>query len=243
MKETKILIEKKSGKKYLIKELEQDFCTSEGVFLSKELKTKKTEIKSDKGKEAALLEANFVDLWEQLKRGPQIILQKDIGLIITKTGINKNSRVLDAGGGSGSLCGYLAHICKEVIAYEKEKNLIKVLEYNKKLLGLDNLKIKNKDIYLGIEEKNLDLVTLDLAEPWRAIKSVETALKAGGFLTVYLPNIIQVKMFVDGLRGSSLRLLEVEELIERRWKVEERVVRPEYEMLGHTGFLVFCRKY
>ena len=142
----KILIEQKTNKKYLVKDLNEDFHTSEGIVSKKDLKSKKTEIVSSKGKKFVLLEPSFVDLWERIKRGPQIILQKDIGLIIAKTGINRDSKVVDAGGGSGSLCCYLANICKEVTTYEIQKELIGVLEHNKKLMGLDNLTIKNKNI-------------------------------------------------------------------------------------------------
>ncbi len=236
----KILIGKK--KKYFVKDTSADFHTSEGVIDKKDLK-KTGLVKTNRKKEFLLVEPNFVDLWENIKRGPQVVLQKDIGMIITKTGVNKNSKVVDAGGGSGSMCCYLAHLCKDVTTYEIQKDLIPVLKYNKKLFDLDNLKIKNKSIYEGIVEKNLDLITLDLAQPWQVIESAEKALKVGGFLVVYLPNIIQVKLFVDAVKDSSIKLLEVEELMERKWKVEDKILRPEYEMLGHTGFLCFCRKF
>ena len=236
----KILISKK--KKYFVKDTSTDFHTSKGVIDKKDLKTTGL-VKTNKDKEFLLIEPNFVDLWEKIKRGPQVILQKDIGLIITKTGINRNSKVVDAGGGSGSLCCYLAHLCKDVTAYEIQKDLIPILEHNKKLFQLKNLKIKNQDIYQGIKEKNLDLITLDLAQPWQVITHAEKALKTGGFLVVYLPNIVQVKLFADAVKQSTLKLLEVEELLERKWKVEDKILRPEYEMLGHTGFLCFCRRF
>ncbi len=238
----KILIEK-TGKKYIVYDLDTDFHTSQGIISKKNLKLNKSKVKSSKGEEFILLDAGFVDLWEKFKRGPQIVLQKDVGLIIAKTGINKNSKAVDAGGGTGSLCCCLANICKEVTAYETQKELMGVLEHNKKLTGLKNLKIKNKNIYEGIAEKNLDLITLDLSKPWEVIRHAEKSLKVGGFLAVYLPNIMQVKMFVDNLHRSSIKLLEVEELLERKWRVEGKVVRPEFEMLGHTGFLVFCRRF
>lgn len=238
----KILINQKTGKKYLIKDASMDFHTSEGVISKKDLSSKKSELESSKGKKFSLLEASFVDLWENFKRGPQIVLQKDIGLILTKTGVGKNSKVVDAGGGTGSICCYLANFCKKVTSYEIQKELISVLEFNKKLAGLTNLTIKNKNIYDGITEKDLDLITLDLARPWEVIAHSEKSLKTGGFLVVYLPNIIQVKQFIDSLRKSSIKLLGIEELLERKWKSEDKILRPEYEMLGHTGFLVFCRK-
>jgi len=238
----KILINKKTNQKHLVKDTSADFHTSEGVISKKDLKSNKV-IKTNKNKEFIVLEPNFIDLWEKIKRGPQVIIQKDIGLIITKTGINKESRIVDAGGGSGSLCCYLAHLTKEVTTYEIQKDLIPILKHNQKLFGLQNLNIKNKSIYDGITEKNLDLITLDLAQPWQVVESAQKALKLGGFLVVYLPNIMQMKMFADSIHNTSFQLIEVEELIERKWKVEDKVVRPEYEMLGHTGFLCFCRRF
>ena len=71
----------------------------------------------------------------------------------------------------------------------------------------------------------------------------EEALKTGGFLVVYVPNLTQVKPFLDAVRRSRIKVLETVELLERTWKIEDKIMRPEFEMLGHTGFLTFCRKF
>ena len=42
---------------------------------------------------------------------------------------------------------------------------------------------------------------------------------------------------------ENLTVLETIEILERQWKIEDRIMRPEHEMLGHTAFLVFCRKF
>ncbi len=238
----KFLLEQTTGKKYLVKDLNEDYHTSFGIISKKDLKGKKTRIKSSIGKDFLLLDANFADLWEQFNRGPQIMLQKDIGLIIAKTGINKDSEVLDAGGGSGSLCLSLANICKKVTVYEINPEHHKVVQKNIDLSGLDNVTLKQDDIYKGIKEKELDLITLDLPEPWQAIKPAEKALKDGGFLVIYLPNLIQMHRFLASLKGTSFKALETIELLERKWAINEQIMRPEFQMLGHTGFMSFCRK-
>ena len=238
----KIVIEPSTGKKYLVKELTEDYHTSFGIISSKDLKGKKTKIKSSTGKEFLLLDATFTDFWEQFQRGPQIMLQKDIGLIMTKTGINKDSEVLDAGGGSGSLCLSLANICKKVTVYENNPEHHKVVQKNIVLSGLANVTLKQDDIYKGIKEKELDLITLDLPEPWQVTKHAEKSLKEGGFLVVYLPNLLQMQRFVLSLKGSSFKPLETLELLERKWFINEQIMRPEFQMLGHTGFMSFCRK-
>jgi tRNA (adenine57-N1/adenine58-N1)-methyltransferase catalytic subunit len=233
----KILVECKTGKKFVIKEIE-DFHTSSGVIAKEEL-SKDIAI-SNKGNKFIVLNPQFSDLWEQLKRGPQVMLQKDIGLIISKTGVNADSIVVDAGGGSGALCLALANVCKEITVYEINPEHYDILNRNVKNFGSENVILKQENVYSGISEKEVDLITLDLAEPWKVYFD---CLKIGGHLVVYLPNMIQVQKFVDSVKGSAVKVNEIIELMERKWKVEGKIMRPEFEMLGHTGFMVFCRKY
>lgn len=239
----KVLIEAKTGKKFYVKDLNEDFHTSSGVIKSKDLRGRKVKISSNTGEHFLLFDPTFPDLWENLKRGPQVMLQKDIGLVIAKTGVNENSKVVDAGGGSGSLCLSLANVCKEVNVYEINPEHHDIIQKNVKLFGVKNLNLRKGDVYKGIREKNLDLITLDLPEPWQVVEHAEKALKDGGHLVVYLPNLNQVKLFIDSTRKSSIRVQETVELLERKWKITDKIMRPKFEMLGHTGFLVFCRKF
>ena len=110
------------------------------------------------------------------------------------------------------------------------------------MVGLKNIKLKQQDIIKGIVEKEVNLITLDLPEPWKVTALAEKVLKVGGFLVVYLPNLLQVKEFIASTKNTSIKVLETIELLERKWKIDEKIMRPEFEMLGHTGFLTFCRK-
>lgn len=188
----------------------------------------------------------FTDLFKKAKRGPQVILLKDAALIAAYSGLESGCKVVDAGTGSGWLAAYLAKITApkgEVITYERRKEFVKLAKQNFKLFKLKNIKIKNKDIYDGISEKNLDLITLDLQEPWKVISSAEKALKSGGYLVVYSPQITQVIEFVNALKNSKFKVEKIIEVLERHWKVDGKIARPEFQMLGHTGFLTFARKY
>ncbi len=238
----KILIEKETGKMFYLKDLE-DYHTSFGIIKTKDLKSKKTEVTSTTGKTFQSVDPSFSDLWENLKRGPQVMIQKDIGLILARTGINQQSKAVDAGGGSGSLCLSLANVCKEVAVYEINPEHFNIVQKNIELFGITNINLKQENVYENIQEKNVDLITLDLPEPWRAIEPVEKSLKIGGHLVIYLPNLIQVKRFIDSTKKTSIKVIETIELIERKWKIEDQIMRPEFQMLGHTGFLIFCRKF
>jgi len=235
------LIEKNTGHKFYAKDLD-DFHTSFGIIKAQDLKSKKTEVESSTGKTFLILEPTFPDLWENLKRGPQVMNQKDIGLILAKTGVNKHSKVVDAGGGSGSLCLSLANVCKEITVYEINPEHHDIIQKNIKLFGIKNVILKQGNVYQGIKEKDLDLITFDLPEPWQAVQHADKALKMGGYLVVYLPNLGQVKMFIDSTRRTGIKVIETLELLERKWKIEQKIMRPEFQMLGHTGFMTFCRK-
>ncbi|HLC70925.1 MAG TPA: methyltransferase domain-containing protein [Candidatus Nanoarchaeia archaeon] len=238
----KIIIDKETGTKYVVKNSKEDFHTSAGVIKSKDLQSTKEIVTSSKGKDFFILQSQFSDLWENMQRGPQLMLPKDIGWILAKTGINVNSKVVDAGGGSGSLCLSLANVCKEVTAYESNTEHHRILLKNVTAFGLSNIKVKQEDIYKGITEKEVDLITLDLPEPWKVTAHAEKALKNGGFVVVYCPQINQAKQFIDSVKGTRIKIMETVELLERKWKIEDRIMRPEFEMLGHTGFLTLGRK-
>lgn len=239
----KVALHCTTGKKFLIKDLNDHFHTQYGILRHEDLESSNAKIRSSKGEEFIMFEPTFADVWEQFVRGPQLMIPKDIGLIIAKTGLGKDYIVVDAGGGTGSLCFSLANLCRFVSVYESNPEHYHILMKNKELSRLQNVNIKQEDVTSGIEERDIDLITLDLPEPWNVVNHAGKALKLGGFLVVYLPNLTQVKQFYDAVKGTNFRILETVELMERKWKIEEKIMRPEFEMLGHTGFLTFCRRF
>ena len=203
---------------------------------------KNGKVKTNTGKEAIILDATFSDSYSRIKRGPQIIPLKDIGLIISETGIGKKSKVLDAGTGSGALACMLANISKEAVSYEKREDFFQIAQKNKEMLELKNLKIKNKDVYDCIEEKNLDVIILDLPEPWLAVGNAKKALKTGGFLVSYSPTLPQSSDFISEILKQDFHYIKTCEIIEREWELDGRKIRPKSQAIGHSGFISFCRK-
>lgn len=219
---------------------EGDLHTNYGVVKEKDIKNCKNTVKSHTGKEFLVFDANFIDQLEKIKRGPAVMTKKDIGIILSNTGISKDSVVLDAGTGCGVTASFLARFVKKVITYESNKDFFNLAKKNFEFLDARNVEQKNFDVYEGISEKDLDLIVFDLTEPWKALKHAYKALKSGCFLVAYLPTIAQV---VD-LIGKSEGFLNYKtvEILEREWHVEGLKVRPKSQMIGHTGFLVFLRK-
>ena len=238
----KILIDKE-GNSFYIKDTTKNWHTKFGFIKAKDLKKKKGIVKTNIGKEFFIFPAGFSDRFKKLKRGAQIITLKDAGVIIAETGINKESKVLDAGGGSGGIACVLGNITKQVITYEIRKEFVKIIKENIKNLDLKNVKVKNKDITKGISERNIDLIVLDLLNPEKVVGYAAKALKSGGFLVVYLPSITQIVSFVKTIRkNENFVLIKVIETIQREWKIEDKIARPEFRMLGHTGFLTVVRR-
>lgn len=228
-------------KVYYIKDSSKDYHTEFGLIKAKDLKKKKA--KTNTGKEFFILEAGFIDNYRKIKRGAQIITPKDAGVIITETGIGKKSKVLEAGGGSGGLTVVLGNICGEVITYEQKKEFVKIIKENVEACGLTNVKIRNKNVTKRITEKNLDLVMLDMLNPEKVVEHATKSLKQGGFLAAYLPSVTQIVSFVKKIeKTKGLVLVKVLETIQREWKISGKIARPEFRMLGHTGFLVISRK-
>lgn len=231
------------AKQYFITDLSKDVQTLYGTVSKNDLsKPSGSVVKSDTGKELVILDASFIDKFKRLRKLPQTIPLKDIGLIIAETGINNDSFVVDGGLGSGALAGALAHIAKHVTSYEIREDCIKTAEANLKQLGV-NITIKKKSLYDGIDERDVDVVTVDVPEPWKVVPHAAKALKVGGFLVNYSPNTTQVQEFVNELqKHDSLIYLKTVEIIERLWKIEGRIVHPKGTDIGHSGFIVFARK-
>ncbi|MDE1871252.1 MAG: methyltransferase domain-containing protein [Candidatus Micrarchaeota archaeon] len=182
------------------------------------------------------------EAYKRLKRGPQVILPKDIGMIIAYTGIGKGSECLDAGTGSGWLAVSLARICRKVTSYETREDFIRIAERNRSGEGLDNLIIKNKDFMKTVTEKDVDLVTLDMPNSNKAVRNAHKALKPDGYICGYLPHTEQVRDFVAALNRYKFRNIYTIEVIVRDMLVREEGTRPSTKGVWHTAYLVFAQK-
>jgi tRNA (adenine57-N1/adenine58-N1)-methyltransferase catalytic subunit len=233
----------KDDHKFLVKDTNSDYHTQYGAVSKSDFN--KSKLKSNRGTEFVSFDATFIDIYERMKRQAQIITLKDIGTIISETAINKNSKVLDAGSGSGALCCFLANICKSVVSYDIRDDHQKTAKFNQEMLGLKNIKFNIGDVREKIKEKNFDLIVFDMPDPWNALDNAKKALNVGGFLILYSPTIPQVMDTVNLIKNNykdSFLFIKTLETIQRPWEVTERKVRPQSSYLNHTGFLTFIRR-
>lgn len=232
----KILVDQEGTRHYWSK---GDLHTSFGVIKEKDILDGITT--SHLGKKFFCFEASVIDRLDKIKRGPATLTLKDVGEIIAHCGVGRDTKVVDAGTGTGTLVLMLAKISENVTSYEKNRETFEIAKENAQMLDI-KLELKNKDITEGIDENDVDVITLDLLNPENVLEHAQKSLKSGGFLVAYLPNINQVQHFVLEAQKISFIQEAIIECIEREWIIEEKRLRPKNQMLGHTGFLVFLRK-
>ena len=182
---------------------------------------------------------------KKLKRGPQVVLPKDFGLLAGFTGVGNGDKVIDCGGGSGFLSIQLANIVVEsgkVFCYEKREDFFTLIKKNAEKAGMKNMELKLKDGAAGFDETEVDLVCLDCADSNLLLPHAFNALKGNGFCVGFLPSAEQLHAFVmDGEKLGFKHAYSLESIV-REWLVRDRGTRPANTGLVHTTFLAFLRK-
>jgi len=186
---------------------------------------------------------HFPEILKKCKRGPQVVLPKDIGIILAYSGIGKNSVVVDAGAGSGWLAISLANVARKVTSYEWRPEFAELAEKNARRAGVsESLEVKRASVLDGISERGADLVTLDLADSDKAVAHAHAALRAGGMLFGYVPHVEQARRFHEACVAAGFDEPHMMECMVRDYLVRAAGVRPENTGLTHTAYLVFARK-
>ena len=137
----------------------------------------------------------------------------------------------------------LANVAKKVTSYEWREEFAELAEKNAKRAGVsETLEIKRKNVIEGIDEKEVDLVTLDLADSDKAVMHAHAALRKGGMVFGYLPHVEQARRFFEACTAAGFVDVQMLEAINRSYLVREAGVRPENTGLTHTAYLVFATK-
>jgi len=242
-----ILIDER-GRKYLVKAERKQLQTDLGVVELGEAIGKEpgARLKSHLGKEFILLRPLIIDYLQKLRRVPQIMLPKDAAQIVAHTGVGPGDLVVDAGAGSGSLAIFLGNLVKpngRVVSYEVREDFKRVADANIQMTGLsDIVSVKLKDVYDGIDERDVDLVTLDLPQPERVLPHAELALKPGGHLAVFSPCIEPIQRLYVELPKYRFTHHRTMECLIREFEVGPGATRPSTRMIAHTGYLTFARR-
>ena len=100
------------------------------------------------------------------------------GTAVGKIVARESIKLLEAVGPSGRLVSYEV---REDFAASGARTV-------ERFLGkCQNHEIRVRDIYGGIEERDVDRIVLDLPEPWHVVPHAAQALVPGGIVLSYLP--------------------------------------------------------
>jgi tRNA (adenine57-N1/adenine58-N1)-methyltransferase catalytic subunit len=207
-----------------------------------------TLVRSSQGRLFAALRPRLIDYTLDMPRRSGIVYPKDAAHLLAWADIAPGQRVLESGVGSGGLTLALLRAVGErgqVIGYEARADFIDLALANVRAFVNEpsgNLLLRERDIYTGLVDADLDRIVLDLPEPWRVLAHVPGKLRPGGWVAAYTPSIVQASQFVEALRASQ-RYVQVEthEVLLRGWHIHDQAVRPEQQMVGHTGFVSVAR--
>jgi tRNA (adenine57-N1/adenine58-N1)-methyltransferase len=151
--------------------------------------------------------------------------------------------VVECGTGSGGLTSVLAHFVGDtgrVVSYEKREEFSLLARRNCEKWGVaQRVDFKVRDIADGFDERDADAVFLDLPNPWDYMDRAKEALAPGNRLGILVPTVNQVEKVLDALSDNSFSDVQVSEILLRYYKTNSRRIRPEDNMIGHTGYLIF----
>jgi tRNA (adenine57-N1/adenine58-N1)-methyltransferase len=196
-----------------------------------------------------LCRPTYAQLIPHLPRRAQVIYPKDTGPILLWGDIHPGARVVEVGTGPAALTIALLRSVGpdgHVTSYERRPEFADMARDNvRRFLGEipPTWTLKIADALTGIDERDIDRVIVDLPEPWQLLPVCDRVLRPGGVFVGYIPTTPQLKALADALRthGGYAVVTAMETLV-RFWHLDERSVRPEHRMVGHTGFIVVARR-
>ncbi len=199
------------------------------------------------GETYRLVRPSLADLLRSVRRGAQIVTVKDAVHLLAIAGVGPGATVAEAGAGSGALTITLAYAVGpsgHVTSYDRRPDFLEAARENVERAGLsDRVTFRERDVVReGLDAQELSSVVLDLAEPWEVLASARAALRPGGYAGTYTPTYNQLERTVRAFRSLGFDDVRALEVLERGLHVGEGGTRPEFEMLGHTGFLAAGRK-
>lgn len=198
------------------------------------------------GRRLTAFRPGTMDLMGSLERGAQIVTPKDAASIVMNTDIRPGCRVLEVGAGSGGLTtALLMAVGPEgrVHTVEFVEENAKRAERNIRRAGLDgNWECQIGDARTAAVDFPADALVMDMPDPQNALDNLLPNLRPGGRVCAYVPNMNQMEAIVLALRERGFSSVIALENIQREMEVHPGGVRPSFDMLGHTAYLVFGRK-
>jgi len=203
-------------------------------------------IYTNKDKRIYLLPPNIYDFVMKSQRTTQIVYPKDYGYIAARTGLKNGSQVLEIGTGSAALSTFLASIVMpsgHVHTFDINEDFMSIAKKNLEKSGMDAYVTQHKYDPESISQlHNIDLVIIDLGDPWNYLEIVHPVMKSGGSIACICPTMNQLEMLATHFFHGGFVDSDCLETFIRKIEAREGKTRPSMRMIGHTTYLGFARK-
>lgn len=221
----------------------EDMQTKFGMFRHNDMIGKKfgSQISAHSGKGFVHIMAPTPELWAlSLPHRTQIVYSPDSSYIVHRLQIRPESRVIEAGTGSGAFTHALARTIGTdgavyTYEYHEERHAKAVEEFKEH--GLDNVVCKHRNVCEQPFDENLaTAVFLDLPAPWLAIphlfKPKVLDLNETVHICCFSPCIEQVSKTITVLSKHGFQSIEMVEIQARRWEGHDVMKRSVDEALN-----------
>lgn len=240
------------GRRYLVKlKTDGEFQYHAGTLSHAEIIgcQEGTALRSSSDARLIAVRPRLADYTLRMKRGPQVVYPKDVGPILVWGDVGPGMTVVEAGTGSGALTMALVRAVGpsgRVVSVDRRED--HAAGAGEAISGFFGEIPANLDLRVGeaadvIGEVGPERIILDLPDPSELVEAAGGDLVDGGVITAYVPTVPQVQRFREALIASeAFADLYSFEVLHREWVADGRSVRPEHQMVGHTGFITVARR-
>tara|TARA_B110001454_G_scaffold193895_1_gene195069 strand:- start:112 stop:930 length:819 start_codon:yes stop_codon:yes gene_type:complete len=203
---------------------------------------------TNKDKYVYLLKPSIYDYVMKMQHGTQIVYPKDFGYIAARTGIKSGHKVVEIGTGSGSLTTFIASIVNprgHVYTFDIEPKFMEIAKKNIEKAGMTKyVTMHNQDLkkVKRIPMIDVDMVIVDLGDPWTVMPQVRKMLKGSGFVVAICPTMNQLEKVSSAFLANEFSDIDCTEHIIRHIEAREGKTRHSFRGIGHTTYLAIARK-
>jgi tRNA (adenine57-N1/adenine58-N1)-methyltransferase catalytic subunit len=201
---------------------------------------------TNKDKKVYLLPPTIYDFVMKSQRTTQIVYPKDYGYIAARAGLKNGFKVLEIGTGSAALATFMASIVMpegHVYTFDINDEFMSIAKKNLEKSGMDQFVTLNHYTPDNISKiTDIDLVIIDLGDPWIYLDIVHPCMKSGSFVVCICPTMNQLEKLATQFFISGFIDGEYIETFLRKIEAREGKTRPNMRMIGHTTYLGFARK-
>ena len=205
-----------------------------------------SDIITNKDKKIFLLPPSIYDFVMKSQRTTQIVYPKDYGYIAARTGLKNGFKVLEIGTGSAALSTFMASIVMpegHIYTFDVNDDFMSIARKNLEKSGMSEfVTLSHYDPEKISQITDIDLVIIDLGDPWSYLDVVHPCMKSGSFVACICPTMNQLEKLASQFFISGFIDSECIETFLRKIEAREGKTRPSMRMIGHTTYLGFARK-